>query len=56
MKKKKDVIVINKKALIGIAPAIGIIVVLLARDKAPEALLFLMGIILGAIIVINSKK
>ena len=47
MKKSDDAIVIPRKALALIAPAAGIVAVLLARDKAPEALLFIIGIILG---------
>jgi hypothetical protein len=46
MKKRKDII-IPRKALAGIASAIAIIAVLLAKDKAPEVLLFLIGIFVG---------
>jgi len=49
MKSKKN-IVIPRKAMYGIAPAIGIIAVLLARNKAPEVLLFIIGIIVGIFI------
>ena len=52
----KDVIAIPRKALLGIAPAVAIIAVLLAKDKAPEALLFLLGICAGLIIGINLRK
>ena len=48
--KKKENIIIPKKAMLGIAPAIGIIAVLLARDKAPEVLLFGIGIFTGILI------
>jgi len=47
---KQKNIIIPKKALFGIAPAIGIIAVLLAKNKSPEVLLFLIGIILGIFI------
>ena len=51
MKKKKSKnVVIPKKALLGIAPAIAIIAVLLARGKAPEVLLFGIGIFVGVFI------
>ncbi|MFH1326613.1 MAG: hypothetical protein ABIH59_00610 [archaeon] len=49
MKKKKDFI-IPKKAMLGIAPSIAIIAVLLSKDKAPEVLLFLVGIFVGILI------
>ena len=52
----KDVISIPKKALFGIAPAIAIIAVLLAKDKAPEVLLFLIGISAGLVIGMNLRK
>ena len=48
--KKKDNIFIPKKAMIGIAPAIGIIAVLLSKNKAPEVLLFCIGIFTGVLI------
>jgi hypothetical protein len=44
---KKESIVIPRKAMYGIAPAIAIIAVLLAKDKAPEVLLFGIGIFVG---------
>ena len=50
---KKDNLVIPKKAMLGIAPAIAIIVILLARNKAPEALLFSIGIITRQIVPIQ---
>ena len=48
--KKKDHFVIPKKAMLGIAPAIAIIAVLLSKDKAPEVLLFAIGIFCGFLI------
>ena len=50
MKKKKDNIVIPRKAMAGIAPAVAIIAVLFAKDKAPEVLLFGIGIFVGIMI------
>ena len=41
---------IPKKAMLGIAPAIAIIAVLLSKHKAPEVLLFIVGITLGFLI------
>jgi len=52
----KNVIAIPKKALFGIAPAIAIIAVLLAKDKAPEVFLFLIGISAGLVIGMNLRK
>ena len=49
MKRKKNII-IPRKAMYGISPAIGIIAVLLARNKAPEVLLFGIGIFTGVLI------
>ena len=49
-KKIKDSFTIPKKAMYGIAPAIGIIAVLLAKNKAPEVLLFGIGIVVGIMI------
>ena len=37
-------------AMLGIAPAIAIVAVLLSKDKAPEVLLFLIGIFVGVFI------
>ena len=50
VKNKKDFINIPRKAMFGIAPAIGIIAVLLSRNKAPEVLLFAIGIFCGILI------
>ncbi len=49
-KKKKDNLIIPMKAMLGIAPAIGIVAVLLARNKTPEVLLFGIGIFCGVMI------
>ena len=49
-KVKKESFTIPKKAMYGIAPAIAIIAVLLSKDKAPEMLLFLIGIFVGIMI------
>jgi hypothetical protein len=48
-KKKKNLLIIPKKAMYGIAPAIAIIAILLSKHKAPEVLLFLIGITIGII-------
>ena len=48
--KKKESITIPKKVMYGIAPAIAIIAVLLAKGKAPEVLLFGIGIVVGIIL------
>ena len=45
--KDKGNFIAPERAIIGIAPAIAIIVVLLSRGKAPDALLFLIGIFSG---------
>ena len=50
MAKKKENITIPRKALYGIAPAIAIIAVLFSKDKAPEVLLFFIGIFCGFLI------
>ena len=55
-KSDKDLISIPRKALIGIAPAVAIIAVLLAKDKAPQVLLFLIGISAGVVIGFNFGK
>ena len=49
-KQKKESIIIPRKAMWGIASAVAIIAVLLAKDKAPEVLLFLIGIAVGIFI------
>jgi len=49
-KSQKEVLSIPKKAMYGIAPAIAIIAVLLSKDKAPEVLLFGIGIFCGILI------
>jgi|APSaa5957512576_1039674.scaffolds.fasta_scaffold366649_1 hypothetical protein len=51
MKKKSgDYIIIPRKAMYGIAPAVAIIAVLLSKGKAPEVLLFCIGIFVGFMI------
>ena len=47
---KKENIIIPKRAMFGIAPAIAIIAVLLSKNKTPQVLLFLIGIIVGIFI------
>ena len=42
--------------MFGIAPAVAIIAVLLAKDKAPQVFLFLIGISLGLVIGVNLRK
>ena len=55
-KSDKDFISFPRKALFGIAPAVAIIAVLLARDKAPQVLLFLIGISAGIVIGLSFRK
>lgn len=55
-KSDNNFIVIPKKAFLGIAPAVAIIAVLLAKDKAPQVLLFLIGISAGLVIRFNMRK
>jgi len=55
-KRKNEVFIIPKKAMVGIAPAIAIIAVLLSKNKAPEVVLFLIGIVIGILIGMNWKK
>ena len=49
-KSKNSPIIIPRKAMGGIASAIAITAVLLLKDKAPEVLLFAIGIFVGIII------
>jgi hypothetical protein len=49
-KKKKDNLVIPRKAMLGIAPAVAIIAVLLSKDKVGPMFLFLVGIFCGVFI------
>ena len=49
-KKNKENIIIPRQALIGIAPAIAIIAVLISKGKAGPLLLFLIGITAGVFI------
>ena len=53
---KKDSVTIPKKVLLGIAPAIAIIAILLSKNKTPEVLLFGVGIFCGVLIGINWVK
>ena len=59
MSKSKDTITNNKKMLIGIAPALPIIGILLSRREPGPLVLFLIGIVIGIIIgrfsIIESK-
>lgn len=54
--KKQDSFIIPKKVMFGVAPAIAIIAVLLSKNKAPQVLLFLIGIVCGVIIGANWIK
>ncbi len=47
---KKENIIVPRKAMFGIAPAIAIIAILLSKNKAPEVLLFGIGIFCGILI------
>jgi len=47
MTKSKDVIVINKKILLAMAPVAAITAVLVSGNNSPEALLFLVGVFAG---------
>ena len=47
---KKEGFFIPKKAMYGVAPAIAIIAILLSKGRAPEVLLFLVGISVGILI------
>ena len=55
-KTKDDTIIIPRKAMLGIAPAIVIMIILFTRHKAAEALLFFVGISAGVVICRNWKK
>jgi hypothetical protein len=48
--KKKENIIVPRKAMYGISAAIAIIAVLFSKDKAPEVLLFCIGIFVGVFI------
>jgi hypothetical protein len=45
--KNNDFFILKKKFLFWISPIAAIVVVLIARDNAPEALLFLIGVVCG---------
>jgi len=47
MVKKKENFIIPKKSMLWIGGSIAVAVVLLAKNKAPEFLLFVIGIIVG---------
>jgi hypothetical protein len=47
---KKDKIIIPKKAMYGIAPAIAIAAILLSKHQPGPLLLFFIGIVLGIFI------
>ena len=49
-KQKQENITIPKKAMLGIAPAVAIIGVLIAKDRPGPLLLFLIGIAAGVLI------
>ena len=49
-KSKQEGILIPKKAMIGIAPAIAIIAVLLSKREVGPMFLFLIGIVVGILI------
>jgi len=49
-KSKRESIIIPRKAMYGIASSIAIIAVLLSKGKAPEVLLFGIGVFLGILI------
>jgi len=51
MVKKKDNIVIPKKAMMGIAPAVAISAVLISKHGAGELVLFWLGIGVGVFIM-----
>jgi len=55
-KTNKDLITINKKMLVGIAPTLPIIGVLLSKGDVGPLMLFLIGIIAGIIIGFNYEK
>jgi len=50
MPKKNNNMIIPRNAMLGIAPAIAIIAVLLSKDKTPQMFLFLIGIFVGIFI------
>jgi hypothetical protein len=49
-KPKKESIVIPRKAMYGIAPAIAIIALLLSKKQPGQLLLFIIGIVAGVLI------
>ena len=55
-KSTNDTITIRKNVLLGVAPAIAIIAVLLSKHEPGPLILFLTGIAVGIIIGINLKE
>ncbi|MCF7844774.1 MAG: hypothetical protein K9M03_03030 [Kiritimatiellales bacterium] len=55
IKSNKDVIVIKKKVMLGVAPAIAIAAILISKNQPGPLLLFFIGISTGIIIGINLK-
>lgn len=54
--KKSDSITIPKKVMLGIAPAIAIIAILISKRQPGPLLLFLVGISVGIIIGVNLNQ
>jgi len=52
---KSETITINKKMLLGIAPAIPIIAILLSKNQPGPLLLFFIGISCGVLIGIHAN-
>ena len=50
MKKKEGGIVIPKKSMLGIAPAVAIIAVLISKENVGSLMLFIIGIAAGIFI------
>ena len=48
--KKREIITIPKKAMVGIAPAIAISAILISKNQPGPLLLFIIGISVGIII------
>ena len=55
MKKSNETITLNKKVMLGVAPAIAIIAILLSKHQPGPLILFLTGISVGIIIGVNLK-
>jgi hypothetical protein len=52
----RDHITINKKVLLGVAPAVAIIAILLSKREPGPLILFLVGIACGILIGIHLKS